>query len=457
LARFLRLIKNEYVKILHKVSTWVMLGLIVLTALGLNLVSLVAQNSMQYNGYQWTADDVRDQINYLKNDKPDGYELEIERYEFMLENQIFDYNDWRYQALYDAFYEIAEDSPKPLTEAVADMKAALAKDDWRAYCNARIDLSNAMPELTAKEREEMQWEYRYRLDHDVPFDTDNWKSKLVAETASLRGNVQRMEEDQKSGQAVDAAALEKSQNTLAVNLYRLDNEIAVDTSTSGNITSGNINFWSVFGTSVSLIQVVSLLILVVAGSIVSSEFSNGTVKFLLINPVKRWKILTAKYATVLTFSYVLLVVFYLVNALFTMLFQGAGELGAPYLYVVNGAVHSMSGFWQMAWMYLLGSVNIVVMSTLAFAVSSLLRSSALAIGLSMFAMLAGSGITTFLKAVLKLDWARYLIFANTDLNVIINGTGLFANQTVPFALLVVAVHMLVFLWVAWDGFTRREV
>lgn len=51
-------------------------------------------------------------------------------------------------------------------------------------------------------------------------------------------------------------------------------------------------------------------------------------------------------------------------------------MGAPYLYVLRGEVHAQSGFLHMAWLYLLGSVNMIEMSTLAFAISSLVRSSA---------------------------------------------------------------------------------
>lgn len=99
----------------------------------------------------------------------------------------------------------------------------------------------------------------------------------------------------------------------------------------------------------------------------------------------------------------------------------------------------------------------IVMSTLAFAISSLVRSSALAIGVSLFAMLAGSGGVLFMKNILQIDWVRYTIFANTDLNSIVTGSTPFASQTVGFALLVIAAHMVVFLLTAWDGFVRREV
>ena len=46
MARFFRLVHNEYIKIFHRISTFIMLGLMILAALGLNLVALFIQNTM---------------------------------------------------------------------------------------------------------------------------------------------------------------------------------------------------------------------------------------------------------------------------------------------------------------------------------------------------------------------------------------------------------------------------
>lgn len=204
-----------------------------------------------------------------------------------------------------------------------------------------------------------------------------------------------------------------------------------------------------------MIGVVSMIIIIFAGSSIANEFSTGTVKFLLINPVKRWKIFLSKYVTILSMSIMLVLAFFVTNTLCSGLFFGLSDIIAPYLYVSNGAVHSLPGLLFILWQYLLGSVNLVVMGTLAFAISSLLRNSAVAIGVSVFVMLAGSTIIAFMSA-LQLDWARFFIFANTDLNAIINGSSSFPNMTVGFSLSVIAVHMIIFFLTAWDGFMRRE-
>ena len=58
---------------------------------------------------------------------------------------------------------------------------------------------------------------------------------------------------------------------------------------------------------------------------------------------------------------------------------------------------------------------------------------------------------------LKQDWGRYLIFANTDLASIMDGSSLFPSHTLTFAVTVIVAHMAVFLLTAWDGFTKKSV
>lgn len=473
MVRFFRLIHNEYIKVFHKVSTYIMLGLVVIAALGLNLVSIMIQNVSNNNSYYQQSYDVSyydNEIDYLKTAKPDGYELSIERLTFMKEQEISynGMNDWRSATVYEMYdqkaraenlldFEGSEQEIKRINTFFDEAKAAVIAKEWKDLCNAQIKFIDADQAMDQDQKNEAKWAYQYRLDHNVPMDANDWKSNLLDETAALKPKVEQAKKAQQSGAGGEVADLEKQENQLKINLYRLENNVAVDVGTSGLMKDQDFGFWTVFTSSPSLIQFVSVLILVIAGSCVASEFSSGTIKFLLINPVKRGKILASKYVMVLSFSYIMLALFFVVNILFTMLFFGTGNLGAPYLYISGGSVHALSGFLYMAWMYLLGSVNMIVMATLAFAISSLIRSSALAIGVSLFAMLAGSGAVLFMKEMFHLDWTRYIIFANTDLNAIVTGTTPFANQTVGFALTVIAVYMVVFLLTAWDGFVRREV
>lgn len=470
MGRFFRLVQNEYIKIFHNISTWIMLGVVVLAALGLNAVSLLIQNQDRMNmrnpdsAYHEGMYD--SDIAYQKDSKPSGYEQEVETLEFLRDNKIGRY-EWRFTAANEMMQAKSQIKTSPglstteaaaLNKAVQDYKDAILSNKWESYYNLKISLIDSDTTLSSEAKEVQKWHYRYSLDQKIKPDFNDWKSSLVESTSALKNDVFSQEQQQKSGQKVDLAKLDKSKNSIVVNMYRLEHNIPVDIASTG-LTHyvSKIDFWTVLASSSKMISLISLLIIVIAGSCIANEFSSGTIKFLLINPVKRGKILFAKYAMVISFSYLMLFFFYLVNILVTMIFYGAANLNLPYIYVVNGTVQTISGFAYIAGKYLLASLDIVVMATLAFAISSLIRSSALAIGVGVFAMLGGNTMILFLKNLFHLDWVRYFVFANTDLSSILDGTTAFSHQTVPFALTVVAVHMVVFLLTAWDGFVRREV
>lgn len=478
MGRFLKLVKNEYIKILHRISTWIMLGLIVLSALGLNLVFLFAQNQMRQYNQQYSQTTYKEgmydsDISYQKDTKPEGYQQQIENLEFLRDNKI-PQSDWRFGAageMADIKTQIASASSsgldakslENLNKAAQDYKNAILTNNWEEYYQlkiSQIDAGNASSDqkMTSNDKDTQKWQYQYSLEHKIKPDYSDWKSNLVSEVARLKTQAASAKAQQESGTSVDTANLTKTNDQIQTDMYRLEHNIPVDIASAGMMNGqSKMGFWDVFSTSGKLITIISLLIIVIAGSCVANEFSSGTIKFLLINPVKRGKILLSKYAMVLSLAYLMLILFFGLNILFGIIFCGTGDLGTPYVYLSGGSVHSISGFAYIAWNYLLASVDILVMATLAFAISALLRSSALAIGVSVFAMLGGKTLILFLKSALNLDWARYFIFANTDLSSIVDGTSQFAHQSVSFALIIVAIHLFVFLLTAWDGFVRREV
>ena len=201
---------------------------------------------------------------------------------------------------------------------------------------------------------------------------------------------------------------------------------------------------------------IGYIMLALAGSCVANEFSQGTIKFLLINPVKRGKIFAAKYFTVITMGLLLMLITLIISIPVTGIFFGFDGFTAPYLEVVKEDVVVKSSMIHMVKTYLIASVGMVIMSTMAFMISCLAKSSVLAIIVGFIMSSVGATISMIMSSF-HIDWGRYLIFANTDVLGIHNGTTSFPNQTMGVALVVIAVHMAVFLLTGWDAFTRRSV
>jgi ABC-2 type transport system permease protein len=186
-----------------------------------------------------------------------------------------------------------------------------------------------------------------------------------------------------------------------------------------------------------------VLSMIVAGDIVSSEFNWGTIKLLLIRPANRTKILYAKYAAAVLFSMFCLVLFFVASLLFGLVFFGWGPLDQ-----IGGQILAEYGYYL---------IETVMMVTLAFAVSTVSRSSSLGIGLSIFLKFIGMFLVGILQSF-EMEWGKYLLAANLDLGQYEAGQPIpFPGMSVGFSVVILVLHFLLFHAVAWVSFTKRDV
>ena len=478
LRKFGKIVINEYIKILLKLSTIIMLVAVILTAVGYNGLRFLENQERQRWWNSSYTNSYDEQIGWAKMDKTGDWESQVELLTFLKEHDVpqdWMHEDfWQYNAAYTMVNQrylakelresdLPEEAQAALEKAAA-LEAAIEKKDWRDYIRVEMEITEASIRDMGGDAEEIEnnpemWAYNYRLEHNILPSEGNWKSRLVTETRNQKMELQQFQNAAPGEQ--DATRMALTEEAILVNLYRLDNDMEVMTSASEGVTSGgyyraNLSFWDVFTSSALGINIISVLIIIIAGSVISTEFSSGTIKYLLVNPVKRYKIFLAKYISVLTFAFALLLLYYIFNILVTGILFGFGDIGAPHLYVSGGKVLQGSSFLFVAGKYLVASIGMIAMATLAFAVSSVTKSSALSIGLGVFLYLSGYGVAALLSGF-GMDFGRYLLFSNLELNVIAEGQSMFYGQTVPFALMVIGAHMAVFLLTAWDGFVRRDI
>ena len=163
---------------------------------------------------------------------------------------------------------------------------------------------------------------------------------------NAESEIKNLDESKKSGVYVDSNEYKNYEEIKVKSEYRLQNNIKFDISENTSwINSGEFNFWSVFCTTTMICSFIGLLVIIIAGGIVSSEFSGGTIKFLLINPVKRWKILVSKYVTTITFGYILIIITYIISAVMSLTVFGADNLSASFISVSDGVVKEIPGFY----------------------------------------------------------------------------------------------------------------
>ncbi|MFD0674627.1 ABC transporter permease [Cohnella sp. GCM10027633] len=265
----------------------------------------------------------------------------------------------------------------------------------------------------------------------------SWKAELTEQNAHFEKTIANPEADEDNK--------EWAQEQYTLNEYRLAHDIAPEAGT----------MWDGINGAATLVILITLFTVIIAGDSLAGEFSTGTIKLLLIRPANRLKILIAKYVSMLMFGALLLVVLFVSSILVNGILYQFDSAGMPYLTIDSaGIVHEhnmVANLWKT---YLLNGVSTIMFVTLAFMISSAFRSSAMAIGFGIFLLFAGAIVMQFLQPY---AWAKYMLFANIDLTQYISGQPYQEGMTLGFSIAVLVGYYILFNLVAWLAFTKRDV
>jgi ABC-2 type transport system permease protein len=266
---------------------------------------------------------------------------------------------------------------------------------------------------------------------------EDWKTVLVEENEALNSQL-------------DTSPIKAEQDyykkQIAINEYRIEHDIPFREKYNG---------WSFVKDSSELILLAGLFTIIVSAGIVASEFSWGTIKLLLIRPINRSKILLSKYLTVLLFALLLVGSLFVYSAILGTILFGLPEQAIPYLNYFDGKVTEQHMVIYLINYYGMASIEMIMMATMAFMISSVFRNSSLAIGLSLTLMFMGSSLTALLS--MKFTWAKYILFANTNLMQYFEGAPLVEGMTITFSIIMILVYFVIFQFLAFYVFNKRDV
>lgn len=216
-----------------------------------------------------------------------------------------------------------------------------------------------------------------------------------------------------------------------------------------------------------------IILIILAGAMMSSETSTGTIKSLIIAPVKRWKIYIAKYLALFVMMIFLSLYTFAVSVISNGLLFGFSSYGTEIYMVFNKAV-ALSYFEVQFFYVLCYMVSLMVFMTLAYMMSVVTKNTAASVSVAMGAYLGGSLIHTLLMGFLsnREYITKFLPFNNTDwFNMIFKGTtgdmlsisalmsgNLFASPTsIGFAAVYIIVLLICMNWIALEAFCKKDI
>ena len=208
---------------------------------------------------------------------------------------------------------------------------------------------------------------------------------------------------------------------------------------------------------------IPLLVMIVASDLVSSESSQGTIKLLLTRPVLRWKILMSKYITLLlSISIIVAMTGVLAYALSGVVF-GYHGWNAPIItgFTVEAGNVDTSGVRLISqWQLLLMDFGLVwyiavVVGTLAFMLSVLIRSTPAGMGIMLAALISGAILNNMVSSW---ESAKYFFIVNLQLTNYLSGVAPpIEGMTLLSSVLILFVWWLAALIVSFIVFIRKDV
>lgn len=373
--------------------------------------------------------------------------------------------------LYYNYMSLQDEASAEKEQANIDKKIELIKnDDFSGYINAQRDILKENKNLGVITEEEYN-DSLYILDLREKYEIgkeynseDTWKEVIVEEIGVLKQNL-NYGIDTLTQKSLDEKDLKKTEETIKINEYRLEHNIPPYMTATSVGNTRKVYDYMVGGLTM---LVLAVMMIIIAGSAISTEISKGTIKFWSFTPNKRWKILLSKLV-VSVFILLLMTVFItILSTLIGNLFFGSKN-AQGYLYVSGGTVHNINYIVYFLLYNLVGAIDIFMFLLLALMLSTVTRNTAVAVGVSIATYLGGSTIMQLINLFVKTsDWTKFIPFNNLSLadRIFTNDVSYSAstmvnsvigNTTVSFSLCVLGVSAILMIVTMFDSFRKRDI
>lgn len=470
----INLIRNELYKIFHKKGIYIVLLITLLFSILTNYLYSVGSEPDSYleESYKMELEYIELLEKLDETETEDYYysKVNIAIYEY---SKSFGKDSWQRYVIHEdmTYYEKTYDI---ISRIVAyELKQSNNKEEYEQALKEKEDLSNIFKNLTWKEfaekelqktkelQQEAKEEKNYyqakidalnlRINHDIVYKYDCFNEYLRVYEENRVIQLSYLDEDEKTLKQEDKDAKNRATKEVELAKHKIENKIEeVPTSSNHYILTVFYNEYFIM---------VLVMIVLVSGSIVSDEFSKGTIKLLLVKPYTRTKILLSKYLTVLIMLVFALLTTFIMQMIIGGLFFGYESLNVPYI-TYNIASKSIESIHILKY-FLLYTLSIlpqlIILATLGFTLSTITTSTSLANTFTIIGAFGGSFIGLFAQS-LELEWLKYIVTLNWDFTCFLfGGSSPYKGITLPFSVIICIIYLLIMLIISFIVFKKRNI
>ena len=481
------LIKNELTKIFKKKTIYITMILIFLLMIFINCINKYS-NSSSYSAYMYSEsyiNSIKEELSNLNPEKPSDVTLYINlKSELDLSNLMEKYkdSDWKLSIINDRISpyiteintytygaEKSEEQARKATEEMESIIAKLDENDWKYF--AKEDLQNAnnkIEELNKQKEQTQDTEIikglnneienakvekeiaEYRLKKNIPYGVDYLNIALTRyQTSSetlISYDLENKELDFEEQKEYNDALTTKEESRYII-------ETGTDINKSDSLKGSLQYFYSQYGVFIIVV------IIMIAGTIVSEEFNKGTIKLLLVKPYTRTQILLSKFLTVLIISAFVIVSTILMQILVGGILFGFESLFEPVVVynLSTNVIQEMNIFAYLGIQTLTQLPIIILLATLAFAISTIFSNSALAITVSLLGYM-GASIINQLAMAYNLTFMKYFVTMNWDLSqYLFGGLPYMEGMNLITSIIICVIYLLIMLIPTFIIFKKRNI
>lgn len=482
------LIVNELSKIFHKKALYIILiiliGFIFLSCIldkifssGIDTLFMPNESSLQQSIDQLDKNNPQDRDIY--------YSLSAELETLKLSKK-YNKNSWQKYVINAQAKDIIEpmlrsdgtDEYEFYKQKYDTFLQKLNSDNWKIFATEELDSIDSEIKIfeSMSEEEQVQHLNNYnslkdqkkvlesRIENNIPYGNTTLNKILDSYTESS-SIMREYEAKEKLNQLSYSEKYEKQSEEATNKIYeyainkKIDNKynLVIINDQTALASSADKSFISAHS-EYNLFIIISIVF--VAGTIVSEESNKGTIKLLLVRPYKRTKILLSKFISCLIVYVIISIAVPLLQFIIGGIFFGFNNyLGHIIIYNFNAeTVKEISSiaFLLLSWLSILPEHLILL--TLAFTISTVFSSSALAIAITLLGSMASTIINELAFSFKKAEFLRFFVTPNWNfIGRLFGKMPRLEGMTILFSICICLIYFTLLIILSIQVFKKRDI